>query len=395
MMPADTARRPLRDSDTFPCSQSCTDADREHWIELDQKILKGPSANAFRRALVTLVSSLISPETGAIRRIDQIHDFFDPDFPFPNERMFLLHFVDQVAHHDPTIEVDSTTFDIPRKVWEAFLRPVSSNFYPVTSFHVGVTPAGKIKPVLEQLGLATSNQEVYDLQHRFQPILASQAISIYRAPMFTSIMDQGETLSKAFVLQQKIGSMDVSRNFLIVLALSHFADARQAFLQDWSDTLDAEQLSAAAIQQFWVTRDPRHGLTLLVIMLLRHYYVFGQVVSHTDQPSLSEDLSPDSYFLLGEAASSFASIFRLEGLLLELFPRFKLINVKMPVARCELWQDYWLRHLPIALPHHDRDATTFKRKGVFDWWKLCVGVRREVANNIDTRLPLQSFVKGL
>ena len=71
--------------------------------------------------------------------------------------MFLLYFIDQVAHHDLTIKTDSTIYNIPHKVWEAFLQLILSNFYLVTSFHISITSASRIKPILEQLSLATSN----------------------------------------------------------------------------------------------------------------------------------------------------------------------------------------------------------------------------------------------
>ena len=109
---------------------------------------------------MVLVSSLISPETGVFCRKADVDGFFKPEYLFPDERMFLLQFVYQVARNQPTSSTELAFHNISRDVWKAFLFPILSDSQQVTAFYLGTTPASKIKPILEQLGLAASAEKI-------------------------------------------------------------------------------------------------------------------------------------------------------------------------------------------------------------------------------------------
>ena len=363
-----------RESVTLPNRRWCKTAEKKKWAAFQAEVTNGPFGDAFARTLVVLVSSLISPDTGVVCQKADMEGFFEAEYLCPDDRMFLLQFVYEVARNQPTGSTKYTFYNISRDAWKAFLSPVLSDSLQITAFYLGATPAGRIKPVLEQLGLATSIEEIYALQHRLGPVLASEVIVPFKAPLPISIPEMGEVFAKALDIRQMIGSVDLPQGPLVVLAMSHFGDLRQQFLQEWSDTFHAEQLSSTAMQQFWVAPNPKHGLVLLVSMLLRHYYVFGKVVVHDQSPELLEDLSPKSFFLLTEATASYAMVFGVDALLYELFPKFRYLTAKLSPARQLLWEEFWQANLP-DLTSRQRRELGVSVSALFEWWSICMGNR--------------------
>jgi hypothetical protein len=233
----------------------------------------------------------------------------------------------------------------------------------------------KIKPILDQLGLVTSVEEVYTLQHRLGVILGSKAIAPFKAPLYMSIPEIGEVLAKASDLREMIGSVDIPQESLITLAMTHFSDSRQLFLQDWSETFHAVQVVSTAVQQFWVAANPNQRLALLLSVLARSYYVFGKVVAHNDAPRVPNDLSPQSFFLLTEAATSYATVFGIEPLLYQLFPRFRYLGAALPPIRQQLWKGYWQRNLPNLMDRRPKELV-INKSFAFKWLAKCMGNRQ-------------------
>lgn len=330
----------VRDSTTLPQRRICTMTERNGWNSFRVETLEGRHGDAFTQALVVLVTSLIEPDTSSICGRADVEAFFEPEYLFPNERMLIMHFVYHAAG-GAGLSPSEPRLDIPREAWKAFLLPILSDAHRLTAFWHGTTPAAKIKPVLERLGFAAHIEEIYSLQHRLGPLLGSTSFVPFKAPLLMGMSEVSEVFAKASGLQKLIGDVSIPKDFLTILTLSHFDDSRQLFLQEWSGTYDAERTSAMAIQQFWSASTPRIAMSLLAALLVRPYYAIGNLSIHHEPPQLSEELSPKTYFLLVEAATSFAAQFSLEPLLHNLFPRSRYLRVQFSGLRLQQWADYW------------------------------------------------------
>lgn len=376
--------RGLRDSTTLPRRQTRSNAEREEWEALQTDILGGSTVEAFIQVLAILVSSLINPETGIILRRSHVNRFFEPEYNHPVARLLIISLLRRIAKGSPSPVADPNSYHMLRTTWLAFLSPLVSNESEVTAFYIGTTPLSKILPVLDELGLCKDLQEVCAVQHELAPLLGSRVFASFKGPLPVSIGEMQEVIGKVEYLQHAIGPGTVPLAYVIVLAMSHFGDARQVFLQDWAETVDGENLSLAARDQFWGVSSPNTGLVLLLAMLLRAYYVFGGVDTSLRQsrrsPELPADLSHESYLLLIEATASYVMAFDLESLFRVLVPHIAHLKVWLPESRKQAWCDFYGQKLDdrmnrLEARHLRREVDVVRTHGSV-WWKLCLGYGR-------------------
>ncbi|OQV10632.1 hypothetical protein CLAIMM_14599 [Cladophialophora immunda] len=225
----------------------------------------------FRRLLAVLIFSHIKPPhfLDAQWTPDYLRSTLGPANEKSREFDFLLIWIDQASKEDAHVSLRPPRLPHAQSLSDA-IKKLICELVSDAQFEArerGATGVTEIYETLTRIGLPTPLEEVRDFRRRLLPVLRSNLVAEFKAPIHTSLDGMSNVCRKKADIDRIIGPPLLDEKFGVVLAY-YCDDEGRAILRGLAETTDLDCLKSAAVKELRHYDSPTHVAALILVIFL-------------------------------------------------------------------------------------------------------------------------------